>query len=83
MTQPNLTNTALQERMVNAVEELTTELATEISRLSETIVSDTCRTADATGMSVTCLTEAVMGATSALTSIAYAINRLAEAICDR
>ena len=83
MTQPTLTDTVLQERMVNAVEWMSSDLTTAIGRLSETIVSDTCRTADATGMSVTCLTEAVMGATSALTSIAYAINRLAEAICDR
>lgn len=83
MTQPTLNDTVQQERMVNAVEELTTDLATEISRLSETIVSDTCRTADATGMSVTCLTEAVMGVTSALSSIAYAIDRLTQAVYDR
>lgn len=83
MTQPTLTDTVQQERMVNAVNWMSCDLTNAIGRLSETIVSDSCRSEDVTGLSVTCLTEAVMGVTLALTSIADAIDRLTEAVYDR
>jgi ABC-type transporter Mla subunit MlaD len=55
-------------------------IATSINRIAESIIPPSAVGApDATGTNVTSLTEAVMGLTASASSIADAINNLAEA----
>ena len=51
--------------------------------IARSITADASPGRDANGGHVECLTEAVMGMTEALTKIAHAIERVADAVSDR
>lgn len=67
------------EPVVNLVD-VTSGIAPAIARIAEAITPNVAGDHDASGGYVSSLTEAVMGATAGLQSIAAAIHHLAEAI---
>ena len=69
--------------MISFDEDAADVLDSMSKRIARAITADAASGTDATGGSISSLTEAVMGTTAGLVQIADAINNLAEAIRER